>query len=137
MEDMLPKTESLADILAELLREHKGQDVSVLDLRGINNWTDFFVIVTVSSTTHMNGLERHIKEFCREEKVEIFGSSRKQADDQWRLIDLGSTIIHLMTADTREFYDLERLWRTPAKPQTPIPAHSSMSSQSSSSSSSS
>jgi ribosome-associated protein len=129
MEDMLPKIESLTVILAELLREHKGQDVSVLDLRGINNWTDFFIIVTVSSITHMNGLERHIKEFCRQEKVEIFGSSRKQADDQWRLIDLGSIIIHLMTADIREFYDLERLWRRPVKP------HSSMSSQSSSSSS--
>jgi len=110
MEDMLLEIENVAGGLAELLREHKGQDVSVLNLRGINNWTDFFVIVTVSSLTHMNGLERHIKEFCRGEEIEIFGSSRKQTDDQWRLIDLGSIIIHLMTADTREFYDLERLW---------------------------
>jgi ribosome-associated protein len=110
MEDMLAKTKNLPDTLAELLREHKGQDVTVLDLREINNWTDFFVIATVSSITHMKGLERHIKEFCHEEKVDILGSSRKQTDDQWRLIDLGSIIIHLMTADSREFYDLERLW---------------------------
>jgi ribosome-associated protein len=117
MEDMLPETKNLAELLSDLLREHKGQDVSVLDLRGINNWTDFFVIVTVSSTTHMNGLERHIKEFCREGEVEIFGSSRKQTDDQWRLLDLGSIIIHLMTASTREFYDLERLWRPVRHPK--------------------
>jgi ribosome-associated protein len=130
MEDMLSATENQ---IAELLREHNGQDVSVLDLRGINNWTDFFIIATVSSKTHMDGLERHIKEFCREREIEIIGSSRKSTDEQWRLLDLGSVIVHLMTADVRGFYELERLW-------SPIPAanpsYSSKSSQSSSSSSS-
>ncbi|MCL2808498.1 MAG: ribosome silencing factor [Treponema sp.] len=97
--------------LTELLREHKGQDVSLLDLQGINNWTDYFIIATVSSKTHMDGLERHVKEFCHEREIDILGCSRKDSDDEWRLIDLGSIIIHLMTSNTREFYDLERLWR--------------------------
>jgi ribosome-associated protein len=111
MEDMLQVT----DALGGLLREHNGQDVSVLDLRGINNWTDFFVIVTVSSKTHMDGLERHIKEFCRENGIEMFGGSRRNTDDEWRLIDLGFVIIHLMNKRARDFYELERLW-------APIPA---------------
>ena len=111
MEDMLQETKELSFSLAQLLREHKGQDVSLLDLYGINNWTDFFIIATVSSVTHMSGLERHIKDFCREKEIAVFGSSRKNDDDQWRLLDLGSIIIHLMTAEAREFYDLERLWR--------------------------
>ena len=123
MEDMLQETENLSaeqtaalsSDIGVLLREHKGDDVSVLDLRGINNWTDFFVIATVSSKTHMDGLERHIKDFCSEKKITILGSSRKSADDEWRLIDLGSIIIHLMNRRVREFYELERLW-------TPIPA---------------
>ena len=115
MEDMLQETEidklaSLAAALGELLREHKGQDVSVLDLRGINNWTDFFIIATTSSKTHMDGLERHIKEYCRGNSIEILGHSRKNVDDEWRLVDLGSVIIHLMNKRTREFYELERLW---------------------------
>jgi len=107
MEDMLTEQ---ASSFAELLQEHKGQDVSMLDLREINNWTDFFVIATVSSIAHMDGLERHIKEFCAEKEIDIFGSSRKNPDDEWRLIDLGSIIIHLMTSNAREFYELERLW---------------------------
>jgi len=118
MEDMLPETDSAvfeqASSLSELLKEHKGQDVSMLDLRQINNWTDFFIIATVSSIAHMDGLERHIKEFCAEKEIDILGSSRKSADDEWRLLDLGSTIIHLMTSRVREFYDLERLWALPA-----------------------
>ena len=120
MEDMLQETKNSltgcdlldkqAATLGELLREHNGQNVSVMDLREINNWTDFFIIATVSSKTHMDGLERHIKEFCAENKIDIIGSSRKSADDEWRLIDLGQTIIHLMTSRVRDFYELERLW---------------------------
>ena len=108
MEDMLQETRAAA--LGELLREHKGQNVSILDLRGINNWADFFLITTVTSKTHMDGLERHIKEYCNENEMDIRCSPRKNADDEWRLIDLGLIIIHLMTERAREFFELERLW---------------------------
>jgi ribosome-associated protein len=110
MEDMSPEIDEQAAAISELLQEHKGQNVSVLDLRGINNWTDFFIIATASSRTHIDGLEKYIKEFCREKEIEIFGSSRKNTDDEWRLIDLGTMIIHLMTSGAREFYELEKLW---------------------------
>jgi len=133
MEDMLSVTET-ADALGKLLQEHNGQDVSVLDLRGVNNWTDFFVITTVTSKTHMDGLERHIKDFCHEKDIDIFGSSKKDTDEKWRLIDLGSLIVHLMTSDSREFYDLDRLWRYSSSSQSSS-SSSSSSSQSSSSSS--
>ena len=111
MEDMLSET-SLADSISGLLREHKGQDVLVLDLRGMNVWTDFFVIATVSSNTHMDGLTRHIREFCHEKEIEILRTSRKPpaGDDEWRLIDLGRAVVHLMSRNTRDFYELERLW---------------------------
>jgi ribosome-associated protein len=115
MEDTLSETDrayAVAEALGELLREHKGGDVSVLDLRIMNAWTDFFVIATVSSGAHMDGLERHIKEFCLEKEIEILGKSRKPqtGDDEWRLIDLGWMVIHLMSRSLRDFYELERLW---------------------------
>jgi ribosome-associated protein len=121
MEDMLPEIDKQAAGFSKLLQEHKGQNVCVLDLRGINNWTDFFIIATAASRTHIDGLERHIKEFCREKKIEILGSSRKDADDEWRLIDLGLIIIHLMTSEVREFYELEKLWAPIPAPQNETP----------------
>jgi len=122
MEDMSLKTEDssneysslFAEPLAELLRTHNGQDVTLLDIRGINDWADYFVIATVSSRTHMDGLERHIKEFCKERGIEISGISPKSTDDEWRLIDLGSVIVHLMNSRARDFYELEKLWRNNA-----------------------
>jgi len=115
MADMLSETDRQINVSAHsisvLLKEHNGQDVSLLDLRGLNNWTDFFVIATATSKTHMDGMDRFVKEYCRNNDIEVIGSSRKDQDETWRLIDLGSIIVHLMTAETREFYELERLWR--------------------------
>ena len=106
----------LAKELGKLLDDHRGQEVIVMDMRALNFWTDFFVIATVTSDTHLMGLERHIKEFARESGIEILRRSRRpdnnaeQRYDEWCLIDLGNIVIHLMTAKARSFFELERLW---------------------------
>jgi ribosome-associated protein len=120
-----------AAALGELLRDHRGADVQVLDLRELASgaWTDFFVIATSSSGTHMDGLDRHIKEFCHERGIDILRRSHKPAGEdapqpspqgiepevrgsplEWRIIDLGPIVIHLMNGTARAFYDLERLY---------------------------
>ncbi|MDR2483105.1 MAG: ribosome silencing factor [Treponema sp.] len=97
--------------LGALLEEHRGGSVMVLDLRELNAWTDFFVIATVTSNAHLQGLQRHIKEFTSQEGIEILHRRRKiSLDDQWNFVDLGSIVVHLMTAEARAFYELERLW---------------------------
>jgi ribosome-associated protein len=97
--------------LGRLLSEHRGADVLVMDMRSLNFWTDFFIIATVSSGAHLSGLERHIKEFAREEDVPLFKRSpRSETEEEWRLIDMGDIVIHLMSAKARAFYELERLW---------------------------
>ena len=113
MDDMLQNN---ALELGKLLEDHHGIDVIVMDMRTLNFWTDFFVIATVTSNTHLMGLERHIKEFARERGLEILHRSRKPKNtaelrsDEWCLLDLGGIVIHLMSARTRSFFELERLW---------------------------
>ena len=102
---------SLALDLGKLLDEHRGIKVMVLDMRPLDFWTDFFIIATVTSNTHLSGMERHIKDFVRERDLEILHRSRKpETNDEWCLLDLGSIVIHLMTAEVRSFFELERLW---------------------------
>ena len=106
--------DNTAKELGKLLHDHRGTDVLVMDMRRVSEWTDFFVIATVTSSTHLLGLERHVREFCKENEVEILRTSpRRQAigiDEEWLIIDLGSIVIHLMSEKTRTFYELERLW---------------------------
>ncbi|MDR3337799.1 MAG: ribosome silencing factor [Treponema sp.] len=105
--------DKIAGELGELLKDHHGGDVVVMDLRELNSWTDFFVIATVTSSTHVQGLLRHIKEFAREQGIEILHRRRKTIPgDEWNLVDLGNVVIHLMSEKARAFYELERLWAT-------------------------
>ena len=102
--------------IAQLMEDGKGQDVAVLDVSGLNSWTDYFVIVTITSSAHWQGLYRTVKEYIAENELSIHQTSRKtpQGDD-WNLIDLGPIVVHLMSADARNFYELEKLWHAGKK----------------------
>ena len=120
-EDMLQTTNRdspdtaiiIPQAIAELLELHKGENVLILDLRNPGDWTDFFIIATANSETHLDGLHRHIKTFCKEQGIDILRQSMKQIKDEWRIIDLGTIVIHLMSKATRSFYDIERLYSMP------------------------
>jgi ribosome-associated protein len=97
--------------LGKLLSESHGGEVIVMDMRKLNFWTDFFVIATVTSSVHLSGMERHVKDYALERGLEILHRSRRpENEDEWCLLDLGGIVVHLMTAKTRAFYELERLW---------------------------
>ena len=97
--------------IAKLMEDGKGIDVTLLDISGLNSWTDYFVIVTVTSSTHWQGLYKQIKEYIKDNDLEIHVTNRKSPDgDDWNLIDLGSIVVHLMSETARSFYDLEKLW---------------------------
>ena len=97
--------------IARLMEDGKGNDVSLLDISGLNSWTDYFVIVTVNSSAHWQGLYKQIKEYIKENDLEIHVTNRKSPDgDDWNLIDLGAIVVHLMSESARSFYDLEKLW---------------------------
>lgn len=97
--------------IARLMEDGKGNDVTLLDISGLNSWTDYFVIVTVNSSAHWQGLYKQIKEYIKENDLEIHVTNRKTPDgDDWNLIDLGAIVVHLMSESARTFYDLEKLW---------------------------
>lgn len=97
--------------LGKLLKDFKAEDVAVLDLRDKNIWTDFFIICTVNSVAHASGLEKRIYEAMPELGLEAYHTKRKMPDgDEWKLIDLGGIVIHLMSQTARNFYNLEKIW---------------------------
>ncbi len=97
--------------IARLMEDGKGNDVTLLDISGLNSWTDYFVIVTVNSSAHWQGLYKQIKEYIKDNDLEIHVTNRKSPDgDDWNLIDLGAIVVHLMSESARSFYDLEKLW---------------------------
>ena len=97
--------------IAKLIKDGKGNDVKVIDVSKLNSWTDFFVLVTVNSSTQYQGFYRQIKDYIKDNDLEIRLTNRKLPDtDDWNLMDLGSIVIHFMSDNARKFYDLEKLW---------------------------
>jgi ribosome-associated protein len=122
----LPEIKDVGEI-CRLLEEHKGGNVTALDLRKLHSWTDFFIIATVSSGAHLHGLLRHIRDFARERDLSTLrGQGKNGGEEGWSLVDMGTAVIHLMTAPFREFYELEELWGQaekiyPLPPEAPPP----------------
>lgn len=103
--------EEKAKEIAKLMEDGKGKNTVLMDISELNSWTDYFVITTVTSSTHWQGLFKQVKEYIKDNDLEIHLTNRKSPDgDDWNLIDLGVIVIHLMTEQAREFYNLEKLW---------------------------
>jgi ribosome-associated protein len=103
------RTDALA--IAELIAEHRGEDVVVLDVGEMAGWTDYFVIATVASSARRRGLLRAIHDLLVQRQIEPLNRHRHLDEQEgWILLDCGQVVIHLMDAEHRAFYELEKLW---------------------------
>ncbi|TVQ24795.1 MAG: ribosome silencing factor [Spirochaetaceae bacterium] len=109
MEDMYDNKKEMID-LASMLDEHNAGDVLVLDIAGQSSIADYFVIATVSSEAYLRGLVDDIDRYCDGQALEVRMPDRRHDGSGWTVMDGGWFVIHLMTKEIREFYDLERLW---------------------------
>ena len=97
--------------IAQLLEDGKGRDVKVIDVSELNSWTDYFVITTITSSAHWQGLYKQVKDYVKANDLQLHLTNRKSPDgDDWNLIDIGPIVVHLMSETARGFYALEKLW---------------------------
>lgn len=98
----------LQDVV-HVVEEKKGRDVTLLNLQGISLVTDYFLIVTGNSTTQVKAISDNLSD-----KLPDIGLPSLRVEGlqeaKWVLVDCGDLVIHVMTPDQREFYNLERLW---------------------------
>ena len=103
------QTEELLKIVQDVLDERKGQYITTLDVRDKTSFTDYMVLVTGTSDRHLKSLCDYVVEKVEENGVKPLGMEGDLGSD-WVLLDLGDVIVHAMTAQAREFYQLEKLW---------------------------
>lgn len=95
--------------IARLADAAKAENIVVLDVRRLSNVTDFFVILTGSSQTHLRAIGKRLEEELSKEGIKADSIDGKMSS-KWIVFDYGSVIVHAMLEETRQFYDLERLW---------------------------
>lgn len=103
------RSRALAEALAREALESKGENVRVLDVSELLYITDFFVIVTSQSARQTRALAESLRAKAKEIGA---GDGREEGDARasWVLCDFDVVVVHVLTAEAREFYALDELW---------------------------
>ena len=115
MTDSHQEATSTADLPPEVARaidlliDRKAEDITLLDLREVSGATDFFIIATGRSDTHVSAIGDHVVDELKKEGVRPYGVEGMRSG-RWVLIDYVDFVVHVFHPAAREFYQLERLW---------------------------
>ena len=99
----------LKETILSSLEDIKAVNPVAIDVKNISSLTDFMVIASGTSNRHLAAMSERVLEGLKENNVSGI-RIEGQGGDEWLLVDAGDVIIHLMSSDAREFYDLESLW---------------------------
>ncbi len=105
---------SLADLpegvqsIVDALDDKRAVDVAVLDLRGVSETLDCFVVATGESGLQLKALEESVHVRLKAEGM--YPRAVEGPSERWVLLDYGPVVVHLMSPEARDFYDLDGLW---------------------------
>ena len=102
-------SQEFAEKICEILKDHKGEDIVMIDVKDKSNIADYFIIASGRSSTHTRSLIEKT-----EEETEKLGFAPIREDGvregRWAVLDYGDVIVHVFNDETRLLYHLEKLW---------------------------
>lgn len=114
-------TRTVLKVATAALEELKASDIITLDVRKLTTITDMMILCSGRSTRHVKSIAENVEKYAKEKSIAVL-SIQGSETSEWVIVDLGNVLIHVMLAETRIFYDLEKLWqipkRTRKKPET-------------------
>lgn len=104
--------ELLAKIAVKAIQDKIGKDITLIDFDGVKgSLFDFYVICTANSPSHADALVEHIRKKIKEE-IGIKPTKEEGLQNcSWVLLDYFDVIVHIFLPDTREFYNIESMWK--------------------------
>jgi ribosome-associated protein len=99
----------ILELIWKKILEKEAIEPVILDMSNTNVPTDYFIILTANSNTHMNSLRDTILDLLSEIGKQVIYYD-KEDNHEWLIIDASDIVIHIFTKEAREFYDLEGLW---------------------------
>ncbi len=95
---------------AKVLDDRKGLSVKLLEVADVTSIADYFLICTGTSAPHVKTLCDSVEAVVADELGEPLLHREGHRGGTWVLLDFGCLVVHVFTNETREFYNLERLW---------------------------
>ena len=107
---MADKNEELAQRAAAILVDHKANDVVLLSLKGVSDMTDYFLIASGTSDTHVRSLGQSVMEEMKKTVGQQANHVEGLSQGRWVLLDYVDFVVHVFHPTLRSFYQIERLW---------------------------
>ena len=101
-------SENIVKITANALNNKKARQLKVLKIDDLTTLSDYFVIATATSSTHVRALADEVEEQLKEQSVEPHHIEGRSTG--WIVLDYKSVIVHVFTPQEREFYNLDSMW---------------------------
>ncbi|MEX2132000.1 MAG: ribosome silencing factor [Pseudohongiellaceae bacterium] len=115
------ESKKLSKLVIKALEDMKGQSIVCLDVRRLTQITDYMVVVTGTSTTHIRALADKVIKDAKAASCKVTGIEGRE-QSEWVLVDLGGVVVHIMLAPVRALYKLEDLWNfSPSSNSEPGP----------------
>jgi ribosome-associated protein len=100
---------TLARAAIVTLEDKLAQDVVLLDLREVTTFTDYAIVVTGGSTPHLKAMSDSVSKDLKHQGQPAYRRSGTP-ESGWMLLDYVDVVIHIFSAEKREYYSLETLW---------------------------
>lgn len=100
---------ALKQFVIDKIDDFKAKDIVSFDVSNQSNITDYMVICSGTSKTHVKSIADRLVLEVKNAQIQPLGVEGKDASE-WVLVDLGNVILHVMQDQTRDFYQLEKLW---------------------------
>ena len=102
-------SDALVDLAIQAADDLKARDLLALDLRGLNDATDWFVIASGTSDAHVRGIAQSVQDRLTDAGFKAH-HVEGLTQGRWVLLDFVDIVVHLFHPEARAFYQLERLW---------------------------
>ena len=99
-----------AKYIAELLDNKKAKDIEILEIGPLSSIGDYFVIATGTSTTQVKSLADEVLEKMKENYETDARHIEGYNTSSWILLDYSDVVVHVFLEESRQFYNIERLW---------------------------
>lgn len=104
-----PHPVEYARLAVDVASDKQASDIVMLDIRGVSDFADYFVVLTAESSRQMEAVALDIEKAIEAEGVTLHHREGRP-ESGWVLLDFGDVIVHIFGPEEREFYQIEDAW---------------------------